>query len=83
MCGKFNIKVTITPAYSLWSNGLCKHYNQFLTKMLDKILDDAKCDYVYHYVTSLCVSCTLAWAVSAKNAVTNCNRFSPAQLVFG
>ena len=51
--------------------------------MLDKILDDAKCDYVYHYVTSLCVSCTLAWAVSAKNAVTNCNRFSPAQLVLG
>lgn len=73
MCEKFNIKATTTPSYSLWGNGLCKKHNQFLTKMLDKVLDDTKCDY----------DTALAWAVNAQNAATNCNGFRPAQLVFG
>lgn len=73
MCEKFNIKATTTPSYSLWGNGLCEKHNQFLTKMLDKVLDDTKCDY----------DTALAWAVNAQNAATHCNEFRPAQLVFG
>ena len=61
MCETFSIKTTTTFAYSLWSNDLCERHSQFLTNMLDKILDNAKCDY----------DTALAWAVSAKNALIN------------
>ena len=47
---------------------LCEPHNQFLTNMLDKILDDIKCEY----------DIALAWAVSAMNALINRNDFSPA-----
>lgn len=69
MCEKFNIKATTTPSYSLWGSGLCEKHNQFLTKMLGKVLDDTKCDY----------DTALVWAVNAQNAATNCNGFRPAQ----
>ena len=68
MCENFNIKVITMPSYSPWGKGLCERHNQFLTNMLDKILDDIKCDY----------DIALAWAVSAMNALNNHNSFSPA-----
>ena len=51
-------------------NGLSEWYNQFLTNMLNKICYDVKCDY----------DIALAWAVIAKNALINHNRFSPLKL---
>lgn len=53
------------------SNDLCKHHNQYLPNMFDKILEDTKCDY----------DTALKWAVSPKKALIK-NGFSPTQLVF-
>ena len=37
MCEGFNIKVTTTPSYLPWSNGLCERHNQTLSNILLKI----------------------------------------------
>ena len=73
MCERFNIKISTTPSYSPWSNGLCERHNQTLTNTILKVKEDTKCDW----------ETALAWAISAKNALVNNNGFSPAQLVFG
>lgn len=56
LCGTFNIKVPTTASYSPWSNKTCERHNQFITNMLHKVYDDAKCDYVTAF----------AWAINAK-----------------
>ena len=73
MCEAFRMKISTTPSYSPWSNGLCEHHNQTLTNILLKIKEDVKCDW----------DTALAWAVSAKNSLVNHNGYSPMQLVFG
>ena len=74
MCERFNIKIqTTTPAYSPGSNGVCERHNQTLTTILLKIKDDVKCDY----------ETALAWALSAKNSLSNNNGYSPTQLILG
>ena len=45
MCEKFNIKVSSTPSYSLWSNGICKRHNQVITNMLLKISENVTCSF--------------------------------------
>ena len=69
----FNIRLMSTAAESPWSNGLCERQNQVLATSVRKIIDDSKCD----------VKTALAWAVSARNTLTNFSGFSPCQLVFG
>ena len=73
MCETFGIKISTTPSYSPWSNGLCERHNQTLTNILLKIREDTKCDW----------ETALAWAINAKNTLINNNGFSPAQLVYG
>ena len=73
MCETFGIKVSTTPSYSPWSNGLVERHNQTLTNMLLKIKEDVKCDW----------ETALAWAISAKNALVNNKGYSPMQIVFG
>ena len=73
MCEAFNIKVSGTPSYSPWSNGLCERHNRTLTETLLKVKEDTKSNW----------EAALAWAVCAKNAMINKNGFSPSQLVFG
>ena len=73
MCEAFSIKVSGTPSYSPWSNGLCERHNRTLTETLLKVKEDTKSNW----------ETALAWAVCAKNAVTNNSGFSPSQLVFG
>ena len=53
LCETFNVKATTTVSYSPWSNGTCERHNQFITYILHKVYDDAKCDYVT----------PLAWAI--------------------
>ena len=69
----FNIKIMATAAEASWSNGVCEKLNQVLGNHVRKILDDSKCD----------LGMALAWAVSARNALSNNSGFSPNQLVFG
>ena len=69
----FNIKVMTTSAESPWSNGVCERQNAVLGDIVRKVMDDSGCD----------VEVALAWAVSARNTLTNFGGFSPNQLVFG
>ena len=73
MCESFNICVRVTAAESPFSNGLVERHNAVLGNILDKILEDAQCD----------VKIALAWAVNAKNSLTNIHGFSAYQLAIG
>ena len=69
----FNIKIMTTSAESPWSNGACERQNAVIGDIVRKIMADSRCD----------LDVALAWAVSARNALTNYAGFSPNQLVFG
>lgn len=63
----FNIKIMTTAAESPWSNGVCEQLNAVIGDMVRKIMADSKCD----------LEVALAWAVSARNALTNVYGFFP------
>jgi transposase InsO family protein len=63
-----------TGAESPWSNGLCEKNHA----LADNILQSVMRDY-----PDLSIEQALAWAVVAKNSLTNHFGFSPYQLVFG
>ena len=69
----FNIKIMATAASSPWSNGLCERLNAVLGDLVSKVIEDSACD----------VETALAWAVSARNALSNFTGYSPNQQVFG
>ena len=73
MCEKMNITVLTTAAESPWSNGLVERHNAVLEDMLNKVLDDTKCDY----------DTSLAWCFHAKNSLLNVDGFSPFQISMG
>ena len=73
MCHNFNIQYNSTPAYSSYSNGICERHNAILARTLMKIMDSEQCNY----------STALAWALSAKNSLSNRYGFSPIQIAFG
>ena len=70
---KFNVKILCTAAESPWSNGVCERLNGILGDSVRKIVADNNCS----------VDVALAWAVSARNSLSNNSGFSPSQLVFG
>ena len=70
---KLNTKVTSTAAESPWSNGVNERHNGVLGEMIQKTLHDSGCS----------LQVAVAWAVSAKNSLSNVNGYSPNQLVFG
>ena len=69
----FNMKIMTTAAQSPWSNGICERQNAVIGDLVNKILLDTSCD----------IETALAWAISARNALSNFSGFSPNQLVFG
>ena len=73
MCEKMNITVLTTAAESPWSNGLVERHNAVLEGMLNKVLDETKCDY----------DTALAWCFHAKNSLLNVDGFSPFQISMG
>ena len=73
MCEKMNITVLTTAAESPWSNGLVERHNAVLEEMLNKVLDETKCDY----------DTALAWCFHAKNSLSNIDGFSPFQISMG
>ena len=70
---KLNTKVKSTAAESPWSNGVNERHNGVLGEMVMKTLEDSRCS----------LQTAVAWAVSAKNSLSNVNGYSPNQLVFG
>ena len=73
MCEKMNITVLTTAAESPWSNGLVERHNAVLEEMMNKVLDETKCDY----------DTALAWCFHAKNSLLNVDGFSPFQISMG
>ncbi|KAL5272502.1 hypothetical protein ACHWQZ_G000641 [Mnemiopsis leidyi] len=72
-CSVLNIRIKTSPAHSPWCNGLVERHNGILGGMIKSLLEDLKCE----------PEIVIAWAVNAKNSLTNTYGFSPHQLVFG
>ena len=73
MCEATNINFKLTSVESPWSNGLVERHNLVLADMLDKILEE----------TTSSIEIALAWAINAKNSLSNFHGFSPYQLAIG
>lgn len=71
---QFNVEVCATAAYSPWSNGLCERNHQVVDVCVQKMLEDDP---------DMNIEVALAWAVNAKNSMTNHLGFSPIQIVVG
>ena len=67
------IEIKTTAAEAPWSNGITERHNALIGNMLDKIIDSQNCS----------LQMALAWAVNAKNSMSNVFGYSPHQLVFG
>ena len=73
MCDKLGVHVQTTGAEAPWSNGIVERHHALLTRNVIKIIEDTKCT----------IRTALAWAVNAKNTLSNIGGYSPYQLVFG
>ena len=65
-----NINFKLTSAESPWSNSLIERHNLILGDMLDRILEES--------INNIDIA--VAWAINAKNSLTNVHGFSPYQL---
>ena len=68
-----NINFKLTGIKSPWSHSLVERHNFILGDMLDRILEESTNN----------IDITVAWAINAKNPLTNIHGFSPYQLVIG
>ena len=66
-------ELVTTGAESAWSNGLVERHHALLARNVSKIIEDTGCR----------VETALAWAVNAKNILSNVGGFSPYQMVLG
>ena len=73
MCEKMSISVKNTAGESPWSNGLVERHNLVISEMMDKVLEESKCDF----------DLALAWCLNAKNSLKNVNGFTPYQIAMG
>ena len=70
---QLNVITCTTPAESPFSNGIVERHNLVVYENMKKVMDEAKCD----------AETALAWAISAKNALSNKSGYSPNELIFG
>ena len=73
LCEKLNVHVVTTGAEAPWSNGLVERHHALLSSSITKIQEDTNCS----------IEIAAAWAVHAKNSLSNIDGFSPYQLLFG
>lgn len=73
LCEKLNVHVVTTGAEAPWSNGLVERHHALLSSCITKIQEDTQCS----------IEIAAAWAVHAKNCLSNIDGFSPYQLLFG
>ena len=74
MAAHFNVEVCNTGAESPWQNGICERNHAAIDLCVEKMLEDDQ---------TLSLEVALAWAVNAKNSISNYSGFSPYQLVLG
>ena len=74
MVAHFNVEICNTGAESPWQNGICERNHSVIDLCVEKIIEDDR---------DLSIEVALAWAVNAKNAISNYSGFSPYQLVLG
>ncbi|KAL5252088.1 hypothetical protein ACHWQZ_G015034 [Mnemiopsis leidyi] len=74
LCEKLGVHIATTGAEAPWSNGLVERHHDLLSSNVTKIMEDNP---------DCSIETALAWAVHAKNCLSNINGFSPYQLVFG
>ena len=72
MSDQLNIFERSTAGEFPWSNGIIERYNVILGNMINKLLLDKSNKYPIETI--------VAWAVSEKNVLHNCYRYSPNQL---
>lgn len=70
-CKDFNTRICTTSVESPGSNGLIERHNTVVCLTVTKTITATSCD----------LGIAVAWALSAKNSMTNDNGFSPNQLV--
>ena len=70
---QFNFELLTTAAYAPWSNGICERHNMTLTEIIKKVKSERNVNY----------ETALAWALMAKNTMSNVTGYSSYQLVFG
>ena len=70
-CKDFNIRICTTSVESPWSNGFIERHNTVVRLTVTKTITATSCD----------LGIAVAWALSAKNSMTNDNGFSPNPLV--
>ena len=70
MCEAININFKLTSAESPSSNGLGERHNLLLGDMLNRFLKESTNN----------IHTAVAWAINAKNSLTNIHGFSPYQL---
>ena len=73
MCDKLGVHVITTGAEAAWSNGIVERHHALLSRNVKKIVEDTGCS----------IETALAWAVNAKNELSNINGYSPYQLLLG
>ena len=73
MCDKLGVHVITTGAEAPWSNGLVERHHDLIARNVKKIIEETGCR----------VETALAWAVNAKNCLSNVNGFTPYQLLLG
>ena len=69
----FNLRNKTTAGESPWSNGTVERHNGLIGQSIDKICEDTQCS----------LEIALAWAVSAKNSLSNVYGYSPNQWFLG
>ena len=74
LCEKLGVHIATTGAEAPWSNGIVERHHDLLSRNVTKIMEDNP---------DCSLDTALAWAVHAKNCLSNVNGFSPYQLVFG
>lgn len=74
MAEQFNVEICTTGAESPWSNGICERNHAVVDSAVEKMIEDDP---------TLGLDTALAWAINAKNAISNHNGFSSYQLVYG
>ena len=73
MCEKLGVHVITTGAEAPWSNGLVERHHAMISRNVAKIIEETNCS----------IETALAWAVNAKNCLSNVNGYSPYQLLLG
>ena len=73
MCDKLGVHVHTTGVEAPWSNGIVERHHDLISRNVTKFLEETNCS----------IKTALAWAINAKNTLSNIEGHSPYQMLFG